>query len=55
MCGRVCVGGGAGMRVPEEPERHLPHPMKQIQIKHGTKSLQALLLLEYLYGNAIFA
>lgn len=41
-------GRGAGMRVPEEPERHLPHPMKQIQIKHGTKSLQALLLLEYL-------
>lgn len=40
-------GQGAGMG-DQEPERHLPHPMKQIQIKHGTKSLQALSLLGYL-------
>lgn len=48
MCGRVWgEGSGAGMGA-QEPERHLPHPMKQIQIKHGTKSIQALLLLGYL-------
>lgn len=48
MCGRVWgEGSRAGMGA-QEPERHLPHPMKQIQIKHGTKSIQALLLLGYL-------